>query len=87
MQLRTWKPGLVGLIYIPSRSSNAADKNRPYYAADVDAEGKLRVRKGLMIWHEARASVLQLAHGRGKLPSEPLKVGVSKTIGYMAISI
>ena len=61
MKLQTWRPGLAGLIYLPASGTTAGEKDRPYYIAEVDQEGKCKVREGPMIWQEAYEKIKQLA--------------------------
>ena len=66
MGFRSWKPGCVGLIYLPDPRTRAGQTDRPFFIADVDEDGKAQAREGPMSWNEANKRILKLSKMENK---------------------
>ncbi len=62
IKLQKWKQGMRGLIYLPEKGTAPGEKKpRPYAIYEINEEGQLTFREGLMTWTEANSRIKIMA--------------------------
>ncbi|MBI2195075.1 MAG: hypothetical protein HYU36_24090 [Planctomycetes bacterium] len=77
MKFTTWRPGMSGIIYMRDPRGYAA-----YCIADVDEQGKCKLKESRLSWSEANRRIKDLADSEGKIAySAPEGENLTRLLG------